>query len=54
MRDRGDPISGQLIGQKALILNEKLNGSPDFKVSINTYNASEKYTLVYQMITLKF
>lgn len=33
VRDRGDPVSGQLIREKALILNEKLNGSQDFKAS---------------------
>lgn len=34
-RDKGNPVSGPLIQEKALILNEKLNGSPKFKVSVN-------------------
>lgn len=34
VRDRGDPVSGPLIREKALILNDKLDGSPDFKVSL--------------------
>lgn len=33
VRHRGEPISGPLIREKALILNEKLYGSSDFKVS---------------------
>lgn len=33
VRDRGDPVSGPLIREKALILNGKLNGPSDFKVS---------------------
>lgn len=32
-RDRGDPVSGPLIREKALILNEKLYGPSDFKAS---------------------
>lgn len=32
-RDKGNPVSGPLIQEKALILNEKLNGSPKFKAS---------------------
>ena len=31
-RDRGDPLSGPIIQEKALILNEKLGGSSTFKV----------------------
>ncbi|XP_033224183.1 jerky protein homolog-like [Belonocnema kinseyi] len=33
VRDRGDPISGAIIKEKALILNEKLNGPNTFKAS---------------------
>ncbi|XP_043474886.1 jerky protein homolog-like [Leptopilina heterotoma] len=32
-RDRGDPVSGPLIRERALILNEKLDGPSDFKAS---------------------
>ena len=31
-RDRGDPISGPIIQEKARILNEELGGPPTFKV----------------------
>ena len=31
-RDRGDPISGPIIQEKARILNEKLGGLPTFEV----------------------
>ena len=33
-RHRGDPLSGPIIQEKALILNKKLNGSATFKVSM--------------------
>ncbi|XP_033215441.1 tigger transposable element-derived protein 2-like [Belonocnema kinseyi] len=32
-KDRGDPVSGPIIREKALILNEKLNGPKTFKAS---------------------
>ena len=33
VRDKGDPVSGPILQEKALIFNEKLNGPSTFKVS---------------------
>ncbi|UYV74046.1 hypothetical protein LAZ67_11001968 [Cordylochernes scorpioides] len=33
LRSQGQPISGPLISEKALEMNEKIGGNPDFKAS---------------------
>ncbi len=32
-RSKGDPISGPMVREKALLMNEKLGGAKDFKAS---------------------